>query len=69
MNDQPDFQAFSEKLLDERNLNWVEPIKELMHEKVVFIAVGAGHLPGELGMINLLRQEGYTVKPILPQAN
>ncbi len=29
----------------------------------VFAAVGALHLPGDNGMVALLRSEGYTVKP------
>ena len=29
----------------------------------MFIAVGAGHLPGPNGLINLLRSKGYTVEP------
>jgi len=28
------------------------------------IAVGAGHLPGEKGVINLLRKAGYKVEPV-----
>jgi uncharacterized protein YbaP (TraB family) len=35
-----------------------------MHEKSLVIAVGAGHLPGEKGLISLLKKEGYTVTPI-----
>jgi uncharacterized protein YbaP (TraB family) len=33
-------------------------------KKPTFFAVGAGHLPGEQGVINLLKAEGYTVTPI-----
>ena len=35
-----------------------------MHDRPVTIAVGAGHLPGKNGVIELLRKEGYTVKPV-----
>jgi uncharacterized protein YbaP (TraB family) len=35
-----------------------------MPEKSVIIAVGAGHLAGENGVIKLLRKEGYIVKPV-----
>jgi uncharacterized protein YbaP (TraB family) len=28
----------------------------------VFIAVGALHLPGEEGLLNLLEQQGFTVR-------
>ncbi|KRD62702.1 polysaccharide biosynthesis protein GumN [Flavobacterium sp. Root935] len=53
------------QILDNRNLNWVKAMPELMKQNRVFFAVGAGHLGGEFGVINLLRKEGYTVKPIM----
>lgn len=53
------------QILDNRNVNWVKAMPELMKQNSVFFAVGAGHLGGELGVINLLRKEGYTVKPIM----
>ena len=51
-------------LLYNRNRNWVKKLKTLMQEKSLVIAVGAGHLPGENGVINLLRKAGYTVTPL-----
>lgn len=51
-------------LLDRRNRNWVSQLKVIMQKGPVFVAVGAGHLPGELGVINLLRKEGYTLRPV-----
>jgi uncharacterized protein YbaP (TraB family) len=36
-----------------------------MKEKSFFFAVGAGHLPGESGIIALLRNQGFTVRPIV----
>lgn len=48
-----------------RNENWVRKLPQLMKASPKFIAVGAGHLPGEKGVINLLRKKGYTVKPVL----
>ena len=53
------------QILDNRNVNWVKAMPELMKQNSAFFAVGAGHLGGELGVINLLRKEGYTVKPIM----
>ena len=35
-----------------------------MPQKSVFAGVGAAHLPGDKGMINMLRQRGYTVKAL-----
>jgi hypothetical protein len=55
---------FEDLLLYNRNRNWVQKLKTIMPERPVTIAVGAGHLPGEKGVINLLRKEGYTVKPV-----
>lgn len=52
-------------ILDERNLNWVKSMAELVKNQSVFFAVGSAHLGGEFGVINLLRKAGYKVKPIL----
>jgi uncharacterized protein YbaP (TraB family) len=55
---------FTEVLLYNRNRNWVAKLKNLLPDKSLLIAVGAGHLPGEKGVISLLRKEGYTVTPV-----
>jgi uncharacterized protein len=55
---------FTEVLLYNRNRNWVTKLKKLLPDKSLLIAVGAGHLPGEKGVISLLRKEGYTVTPV-----
>jgi len=51
-------------LLDKRNKDWVIKLNTIMKKEPVFIAVGAGHLVGDMGLINLLRKEGYTVRAI-----
>ncbi len=51
--------------LDNRNKQWIESMVEKMEQHSIFFAVGAGHLWGENGLINLLRKEGYIVTPIL----
>ena len=56
--------GFTDILLFHRNQNWVEKLKSLLPEKSLLIAVGAGHLPGEKGVINLLRKEGFKVTPL-----
>lgn len=48
-------------LLDDRNKKWIPKLKPLLDEGNVFIAVGALHLPGEMGVLELLRKEGYIV--------
>ena len=52
------------ELLDNRNQEWVKTIPQLIHQKSCFIAVGALHLPGENGLIELLKKAGYKVKPV-----
>ena len=52
------------ELLDNRNHEWSKKIPQLIHQKPCFIAVGALHLPGENGLITLLRKAGYRVKPV-----
>ncbi|MET0394492.1 MAG: TraB/GumN family protein [Chitinophagaceae bacterium] len=56
---------YTDLLLYRRNSNWVTKLKTLMPKKSLLIAVGAGHLPGDKGVISLLRAAGYTVTPIL----
>ena len=48
-----------------RNRKWVSRIQDKMEQRPVFFAVGAAHLGGEKGLIQLLRAEGYVVKPVL----
>ena len=55
---------YEDILIYNRNRNWVEKLKKIMPEKSLTIAVGAGHLAGEKGLIKLLRKAGYTVKPV-----
>ncbi|RYY58285.1 MAG: TraB/GumN family protein [Chitinophagaceae bacterium] len=57
--------AYTDVLLYKRNYNWIEKMKQLLPAKQLLIAVGAGHLPGEKGVISLLRKAGYTVTPVL----
>ena len=51
-------------LVKTRNLNWLEEMKVLLTTQSALYVVGAGHLPGDAGMINLLRDAGYKVKPV-----
>ena len=60
----PEIEEHLGSLLYERNQNWVPQLEEYIKKESVFIAVGAGHLPGEEGVINLLRNKGYTVKAL-----
>lgn len=49
-------------IIVQRNERWVEEIADILDGSgTVFIAVGAGHLPGEQGVISLLRDRGIEV--------
>jgi len=64
MKSDPSISNYTDILLYNRNRNWVNKLKDLLPEKALLIAVGAGHLPGKEGCINLLRKEGYKVTPL-----
>lgn len=48
-----------------RNQNWLAELPSIMKQQPTFIAVGAGHLLWDSGLINQLRLKGYTVKPVM----
>lgn len=58
------FSDYQDALLDNRNRNWIAPMRTMMEEGPVFFAVGAAHLGGPNGIIALLRAEGFTVRPL-----
>jgi uncharacterized protein YbaP (TraB family) len=60
----PAIANYTEVLLYQRNRNWVEKMKKIMPGHSLLFAVGAGHLPGTEGVIDLLRKAGYTVTPV-----
>ncbi len=64
VDDDPTLKDRTGNLLYKRNKNWVKPLMEQMKEGKVFIAVGAAHLPGDQGLIELLKAEGYTVTAV-----
>lgn len=53
-----------ETLVTDRNRRWVHIMQRMMLTDAVFFAVGAGHLPGEDGVLQLLHNAGYTVTPV-----
>lgn len=59
--------GYEEILLNNRNRNWVEKFAELSAESQLLYAVGAGHLPGANGVLKLLEQKGYKLRPLLNQ--
>lgn len=51
-------------LINERNRAFVNTIDSVIRKNSLFSGVGAAHLPGEEGVIELLRKKGYTVEPV-----
>lgn len=52
-------------ILTKRNINWAEKMPVQMAKENTFFAVGAGHLSGKNGVIQLLENKGYTLRPVL----
>jgi uncharacterized protein YbaP (TraB family) len=59
--------GYMDLLLYDRNRKWAKELDTLLPKKSLLIAVGAAHLPGTNGVIELLRKEGYTVSPVKNQ--
>jgi uncharacterized protein YbaP (TraB family) len=56
--------GYMDLLLYSRNRKWARELKKLLPGRSLLVAVGAAHLPGKEGVIELLRKEGYTVEPV-----
>ncbi|HOZ29811.1 MAG TPA: TraB/GumN family protein [Bacteroidales bacterium] len=56
---------FNKAFLIDRNVGMVNSFVKISKKHSLFCAVGAAHLPGETGIIELLRKKGYTVEPVI----
>jgi len=79
-NDLPGLQALSDEQLQgageevgdyfisegihARNLRMADSLLPYIEKNTVFVAVGALHLPGDEGLLNLLRRQGFELKPL-----
>ena len=52
------------RLINNRNSNWLEMMPSMMAEQPTLFVVGAGHLCGEKGVLKLLEKAGYTVEGV-----
>ena len=58
-------QAIHEKIMTDRNRNITQKIVSYLGSReTVFVVVGAGHLVGDTGIVELLRKQGYTVEQL-----
>lgn len=57
--------SYLENMLYIRNEEMADNIDKIAQKGSLFSAIGAAHLAGEKGVINMLREKGYTVTPLL----
>lgn len=57
-------EKFNQAFLIDRNKVMSKRIIKYSKNQSTFHAIGAAHLPGQEGVINLLRKKGYTVEPM-----
>lgn len=53
-----------DRILYNRNANWLVQLKELMPKESLLVVVGAGHLPGDKGVLKGLQDAGFKVTPV-----
>ncbi len=56
-----DFDTFARRLLHDRNAQWVATLLQDAIGTSSFIAVGAAHLPGDAGVLQLLQDQDFTI--------
>lgn len=58
------FDAFRSNLVEKRNLRMRDTALPLIEKGGAFVAVGALHLPGDRGLVALIRKAGFDVTPV-----
>jgi uncharacterized protein YbaP (TraB family) len=61
-----EIKRMDEKLLDERNIAWMPQLEKMFATGNVFIVVGADHLIGKQGVIEMLKKKGFKTERIAP---
>ncbi len=64
MEEDQDVLDYQDLLLVTRNRNWIPVMEKRMADGPSFFAVGAGHLAGAEGVLRLLMEAGYSIKPL-----
>ena len=63
-NDDSELKPYLDLLLYKRNEKWIPKMETLMSQGSCFFAVGAGHLSGPKGVLQLLKNKSYKVSPV-----
>jgi hypothetical protein len=58
------YEEFNERLLDRRNIVMVQRMEPFLRQGRAFVAIGAAHLSGKMGVLHLLEGQGYRVTRI-----
>jgi uncharacterized protein YbaP (TraB family) len=62
-----DFPDLEKTLLTDRNTAWIPALEKMLQEdRTTFVMVGAGHLCGPGGVVDLLGKKGYKPVRLLP---
>ena len=56
--------AASRYLVEDRNISWIPKIEDTINKGSTLIAKGCDHLIGDEGVLQLLRDKGYTLEPV-----
>jgi uncharacterized protein YbaP (TraB family) len=58
-----EFPDVFKRMVVDRNMTWMPQIEELLAGgRDAMVVVGSMHLVGEVGLVNLLREKGFTVQ-------
>ena len=58
------YERLTERLLTRRNTTMAERMIPILREGAAFVAIGAMHLPGEEGVLQRLKREGFAVERV-----
>lgn len=64
LRESPEFAGYEDKLVYNRNRNWIPVMEKAMQQETVLFGCGAMHLGGDQGVVELLRKRGYKVEPV-----
>ncbi|MBB5409179.1 hypothetical protein HDG34_003120 [Paraburkholderia sp. HC6.4b] len=62
--DPADAAMFYRLMVETRNQAWMAPLQQFLNQGNALVLVGAEHLAGDAGLLHLLEQAGYTIRPV-----